>query len=813
MRLSFALALLLFAAPAFAEKEWYQHYYDAERLIGAGKCPEALKSLQEAVRLRPGSDLNVRTYGMDFVPSYVPYYWQGVCHQTLGDNNAAIRFFNLEEDRGAIRKSRLYPELIRLRTQADAAERTRVGRQARAELDRLLKEAQELARARKFEEALTKLASAEPLAKALDPVAQRTVADAVEAIRREEQERAESTQRAHRLDQTLQEAARLLEEGKPTEAVVSFDRALAIDPKNAKALEGKREAQELIRATSSAEALRESFRQGQAFLDAGEYEKAIPPLTDAAADPSNAAARELLARALKVVEGTRAQKELRAQIEALIAKGEKLLASGKNAEAQVSLESAFRLDPGNARAKERLAEAERRTSADVAARILRNQSPLLIVIEPPREETAVPGGLVVAGTTVAVIGTATDDRGMGKVEFRIGDRLVAEEVPFPGLDDPDARRTLSFQRRFPLEQGQNAITITAVDDEGLSRRETLVVTRKLRFHESAWFVPSVAVSSMGLIGAGLAVQGLRRRRAVRRRFNPYIAGAPVLEDHMFFGRQKLMARLLNVLHHNSLMITGERRIGKTTFLYRLKKVLETDEGTDYRFFPVFIDLQGVPETQFFAALMADVADALSLSADTRGAMRFRPGVERYDGRDFSHDLQRVIEELKARTNRKVKLALLIDEVDVLNGYSESVNQRLRSIFMKTFSESLVAVMSGVGIKRIWKSEVSPWYNFFDEVELSAFTREEAEELVKTPVEGFFRYEPAALERILELSRLRPYLIQKFCIHAVNHMLEQGRSTITVDDVSAVRETVLVETDEEDAPPLGAAEGRRAPLVS
>jgi hypothetical protein len=242
------------------------------------------------------------------------------------------------------------------------------------------------------------------------------------------------------------------------------------------------------------------------------------------------------------------------------------------------------------------------------------------------------------------------------------------------------------------------------------------------------------------------------------------------------------------------MITGERRIGKTTFLYHLRKVLAEDEGSDYRFFPALIDLQGVPETQFFPALMSDILESLSLSLATREGLRFRPGIEKYDGRDFSHDVQRVLEELKTRTSRKVKLALLIDEVDVLNEYSESVNQRLRSIFMKTFSESLVAVMSGVGIKRTWKSEVSPWYNFFDEVELSAFTREEAEELIKTPVESVFRYEPAAITRILELSHLKPYLVQKFCIHAVNRMLEEGRTTITRDDVEAVLETVALESD-------------------
>jgi hypothetical protein len=320
---------------------------------------------------------------------------------------------------------------------------------------------------------------------------------------------------------------------------------------------------------------------------------------------------------------------------------------------------------------------------------------------------------------------------------------------------------------------------------------------------------------VGLIGLGLAVQRLQRRRAITRRFNPYIAGAPVLADDMFFGRQKLLDRILNVLHHNSLMITGERRIGKTTFLYHLKKALEADEASDYQFFPVFTDLQGVREDDFFRSVMADVAEGLSLSPETRASLRFQPEAEgSYEGRDFSHDLQRVIEDLKRRTGRRVKLALLIDEVDVLNEFSERINQRLRGIFMKTFSEHLVAVMSGVGIRRIWTSEGSPWYNFFDEIELSAFTREEAEALIREPVAGVFRYEPAAVEAILALSQLKPYVIQKLCIHAVNHMLEERRSLVTFDDVEVGREVLGREAQTEDRPgPAGSVDLHRAPAGS
>jgi hypothetical protein len=265
-----------------------------------------------------------------------------------------------------------------------------------------------------------------------------------------------------------------------------------------------------------------------------------------------------------------------------------------------------------------------------------------------------------------------------------------------------------------------------------------------------------------------------------------------MDDEMFFGRQKLLQRILNVLHHNSLVITGERRIGKTTFLYHLKRALERDSGTEYRFFPVFTDLQGVTEEGFFHALMGDVVESLELQDATRGQLRWSSDLERYDGRDFSNDVRLVIDELKGRTRGHVKLALLIDEVDVLNEYSERINQRLRSIFMKTFSEHLVAIMSGVGIRRTWNSEGSPWYNFFDEIELEALVRDEAEALIKDPVEGVFRYEPAAVQAILDYSELKPYLIQKYCIHAINRIIEDRRTVVKAEDVDAVREAAHFE---------------------
>jgi Flp pilus assembly protein TadD len=790
--LGLALAGLLAADPAWAVKEWYDYYLAArDQLIPRGQYADAIRNLKEAARLKPNPALQEQTYGLQF-EDYLPYYYLGLCHLQTGEFEEAVRYFGLEEERGAIRKSPLYAQLTKLRTDAENGQREHVAREARRKVESLIKEGRELYRARKFAEALNRLVQAQGVASGLDPSLLSQIIELKDRIGADQRADLDAASRAQRIDQALGDGRKLLEEDKPTEAVVRFDEVLALDAHNAAALDGKQLAQEMIRTSRSRQALADAFREGKALFDAGDYEKALPLLTDAAADPDNGEARTLLQRTQKIREGIRAQQDLRQRIETLKQQGEDAYASGRFADAQVRFEGVLALDPGDTKAAERKAAAERKTGEALLARYLPNLAPALTFFEPRLLE------VTVEGPTVAVVGVASDDRGIARLEFRQGGVAVGEQTQPQRLDGGDALRNLRFEREFRLQPGLNEIGVTAWDAGGVSRGETFRITRRLRFYETRAFLPSAGAIAVGLVGAGLGLQRARRRRALRRRFNPYIAGAPVLSDEMFFGRSKLLARILNVIHHNSLVITGERRIGKTTFLYHLKRVLERDEGSEYKFFPVFTDLQGVPEAGFFHTVMADVSEGLGVSQATRGALRFRPEVEDYDGRDFSHDLQRVIEELKARTPRRVKLALLIDEVDALNSYSERINQRLRSIFMKTFSEHLVAIMSGVGIRRVWNSEVSPWYNFFDEVELAAFSREEAEALIRTPVEGFFHYQAEAVEAILEHSELKPYLIQKFCIHAVNRMLEARRTVIQATDVHAVRDAVQFESRGEDA---------------
>jgi len=797
-----AVLVVALGAPSLqaAPRSWYAYYLDArDRLIPAKEYRKAIANLEQAIKIKPDSALEEQTYGLEFI-DYLPYFYQGKCYLALGDYDSAIRFFNIEQSKKKImEREALWTELNKLRATALAQQ---AGAESEDKVKRLTQEvakfraqALEQHKAGSLDDALASLANAREMAKQLDRGTQDAIAEMIQRIGGEKA-RAEAAQdRRQRIATALADGTKLLQDGHATEAKLKFESVLALDAANPTALAGNQRAEEEILASTTRAARDALLQEGRRLFEAGQYEAALRPLAEAASDKDATDAQELLARTRKIVDGVLKAKETRSRVDQLLAEAEGLMGERRYADASVRFGSVLALDAENARATERQRMALRLTGDELFDKLFPNAPPVLNFLLPGGE------GKVVSASTEGphfeVIGTALDDRGLARIQFLQAGKVVGE------LDLLASGDTLTRYQRishsFDLQKGANDIKVVAIDTRGATQEQAFLVTRNLLLYQRPWFLPSAVASSAGLIGLGLVVQRTRRRRAVRNRFNPYIAGAPVLEDDMFFGRHKLLARIMNVLHHNSLMITGERRIGKTTLLHHLRKALEHDQGTDYQFFAVSTDLQGVPEAAFFDAVMTDVAEQLPLRAETREALRFRPGRESYDGRDFSHDLQRVVEDLTTRTTKKVKLALLIDEVDVLNEYSERVNQRLRSIFMKTFSEHLVAIMSGVGIKRIWKSEGSPWYNFFDEIELSAFSREEAEALIRQPVEGIFRWTPEAVEAILEYSSLKPYVIQKFCIHAVNQMLEEGRTTITAADVEAVRPLVLFERAEETLP--------------
>ena len=108
-------------------------------------------------------------------------------------------------------------------------------------------------------------------------------------------------------------------------------------------------------------------------------------------------------------------------------------------------------------------------------------------------------------------------------------------------------------------------------------------------------------SLIDVLEASQAAPELPSPRGLR---NPYIAGLPVQDPAMFFGREdvfQFIAETLTGQHRDNVIILyGQRRTGKTSILYQMHTHL------DAHYLCVFMDMHGFAPS-FGALLKPDAA--------------------------------------------------------------------------------------------------------------------------------------------------------------------------------------------------------------
>jgi hypothetical protein len=627
----------------------------------------------------------------------------------------------------------------------------------------------------------------------------------------------------------------------------ALGKALAVDPENIEAvamMDRPRNAVVELESRREDEARVEDLvARGRAHLRAGEYAEASSLLRQALSTRPNAEAQQLLDQAQEALRtelrADRDARELRLQIESGIAEAHELETAGNLSNALDRLQPVLASDPANVDAlalQERILRAQRdgvrrdavsraleEAETELAAgrfegaisaanRVLATDPGNASALEYVRRAYREISRRLLGSRTVQNIPPAIrfadfrqdqDDgprvQRVQNPDFRLSGVVIDNspvEVSFLGPQDRELEGTSVsqpvgeyFVTEFSLSdrvaEGPSSYRLIATDSAGLSSSSEYIVVYEPPFFRSPWFIAALVALPIAVLTGVWVRRARRRRQLVSRRFNPYIAGAPVLDRRLFFGRDQLVDQILQTIHNNSLLLYGERRIGKTSLQHHLRKRLKRLEDPLYDFYPVYIDLQGTPEEKFFATLGEDVFNELApVLGELRPSADFGEG-STYGYRELVRDLRAVIKALEARSSKQVKLVLLIDEVDELNDYDPRINQRLRSLFMKNFAENLVAVVSGVEIRKQWEKEGSPWYNFFEEIEVTSIGKDDAEALIRRPVQDIFKFDQGVVKRIIELADSKPYAIQRVCIALVNRLHEHNRRTITLDDVEAV----------------------------
>lgn len=278
--------------------------------------------------------------------------------------------------------------------------------------------------------------------------------------------------------------------------------------------------------------------------------------------------------------------------------------------------------------------------------------------------------------------------------------------------------------------------------------------------------------------------------------NPFVAGNPLQpRDHeLFKGRRDIVTaieeHIINPDRSTTLLLYGRRRIGKTSTLLNLPRLLSS------QFVPVFIDFQDAKWRESDAVFCYQLTHSLveELLEQNASFGLNEPQLEQFELHPFTaldEALDRV-EEIAQQLEKSILLTF--DEYERLEGglktdrLTTAILDQLRHIVQHR--EGITVLFSGS--HRFEELHGIAWSDYLINVktlELSFLPEQDAHDLLTEPVPELV-YHPGAIERVLALTHCQPYLLQAVAFELVNSLNSQNRLEAQVEDIEVAAEKVL-----------------------
>lgn len=255
--------------------------------------------------------------------------------------------------------------------------------------------------------------------------------------------------------------------------------------------------------------------------------------------------------------------------------------------------------------------------------------------------------------------------------------------------------------------------------------------------------------------------------------NPYNYGTVVTDPRMFFGRGSILndlcARLRNM---QSTSIVGLRRIGKSSLLYQLARILPDALGPGY--VPLYIDLQ---DAQY--RTVADFVEAVTVALGER----LGESLAVSDVTDMS-SFSRMVRRL---SHDGIKPILCLDEFEEFMQHSEEFNDDFLEALRALGGHAKLAMVTAsrtplVDLIRAGQL-TSPFHNIFSQIELG---------LLESGASRALRCEPFEQEGIVlspehevlveELGGRHPFFLQMACYYLYEALRQFQRTRVDVIDL-------------------------------
>ena len=213
--------------------------------------------------------------------------------------------------------------------------------------------------------------------------------------------------------------------------------------------------------------------------------------------------------------------------------------------------------------------------------------------------------------------------------------------------------------------------------------------------------------------------------------NPFTVGVPIQSEEMFVGREGILDRVIRGIvapRPTNFLITGRRRIGKTSLLYAIKRKLP--KGA----LPVLISTEicGRNPREVCQALATEIMRALLHSESIEQSKIPPPDISSDDPNGSFLSWLHALPE-KFSSFSMFCMVLLIDEALTITEWGEKVQSLLRYVFSSM--NWIRGVLAGPPdiIERMAEDVSSPLYNIFTIQRLGPLDKKEAYDLLVTRI--------------------------------------------------------------------------------
>lgn len=270
---------------------------------------------------------------------------------------------------------------------------------------------------------------------------------------------------------------------------------------------------------------------------------------------------------------------------------------------------------------------------------------------------------------------------------------------------------------------------------------------------------------------------------------PYITGPPVGGESGFFGRNDIIQDVERVLRyptHNSVILYGQRRTGKTSLLLQLERRLPSPP-----FFTIYVDL--LDKTMLS---VSTVLHQMAAAAAEKAGMPPPVPTTFEDNPAAFHE--GFLPALYQKLGMQLQPIFLLDEFETVDIPETDLPESSAIRNLDTYLYRLLATQThtdfifaaGRRMKELSDVEQSTFQPDLRRF-VSMLSPDDARALILQPGSPAFTDE--AVERIIETTRGHPYFTQLLC-QALTTRRPAPKQPITKDDVKAVLPELLAQGD-------------------